>query len=116
MKYLILFFTAIFLFVILAPISFVFALLPKKQWKEKSGKYLMSIAYTIDQSGNVIAANLFNALLIKNDLDGFGDPDETISSCIGRHKLKKNLTIAGKILDHFLDLIDPGHSIKWIEK
>ena len=116
MKYIILFFSAIILFVIIAPIGFVFALLPKQNWKHKSQKYLHSIAYTIDQSGNVIAANLFNALLIKSDVVGFGDPDETISSCIGRHKLAKNLTIIGKFLDFILDLIDPGHTVKLIEK
>jgi 8-oxo-dGTP diphosphatase len=47
--------------------------------------------------------------------DYFGNPDETISSAIGRAKLSNKLTFVGKALDFFLNLIDKNHSIKSIE-
>lgn len=49
-----------------------------------------------------------------------GDPDETISSRIGRLKRRHGGTIpwtrpGPKIIDYLLDKIDPGHSTDAIE-
>ena len=68
-------------------------------------RYLVNLLISLDQLGNSIFA---------------GDPDETISSRIGRIKLKwggkvpmfRPLT---RIVDKILDKIDPNHSIKSIE-
>ena len=76
-------------------------------------KYLYHIALGIDQLGNVVCAKLFNIVLIRGHK--FGNPDETISSVIGKNKLSGTLTTAGKLLDKLLDAIDRNHSIKAIE-
>lgn len=70
----------------------------------------------MDQLGNVVCATLFNLVLIKTGTSKFGDPDETISSVIGKAKLSNRLTFVGNALDFFLNLIDKNHSIKSIEK
>ena len=49
-----------------------------------------------------------------------GDPDETISSTIGKVKLRHNGRIPwthpiAKILDKVLDFVDPSHSVNSIE-
>ena len=60
---------------------------------------------SIDQLGNTLLG---------------GDPDETISSRLGKLKLKHSGTIPwyrplSKIIDYGLDKIDPNHSIDAIE-
>lgn len=111
-----LFIVALFLLIILAPIGFIFGLLPREDWWERTQKYLGRISYTIDQSGNVICKDLFNYALIKNDIEEFGNPDETISSVLGKNKKNNNLTPVGEWLDGILDKIDPNHSINSIEE
>lgn len=69
-------------------------------------KYLINILISIDQLGNTLVG---------------GDPDETISSCLGKLKLKHNGIIPwyrplSKIIDWRLNKIDPGHSINAIEE
>ena len=68
-------------------------------------KYILNILISIDQ--------LANSILL-------GDPDETISSRIGRIKQKWNGTIprwriVTRIADFFLDKIDPNHCTDAIE-
>ena len=70
------------------------------------GKWLLNILISIDQLGNTIAG---------------GDPDETISSRLGKLKVKHGGTIpwrrpASRIIDWGLDKIDSNHSIDAIEK
>jgi hypothetical protein len=101
---------AILLAMILFPIGFIVAMLyPKRK------EYLFKIALGIDQLGNVVCSHLFNLTLIKQNGYKFGDEDETISSVIGKNKLKNTLTYTGKILDLLLDKIDKDHSINSIE-
>jgi hypothetical protein len=105
----ILFYIAIILCAILFPIGLIVRLFfPNRK------KYFWDILLSIDQMGNVVCGKLFDLTLVKGHY--FGDEDETISSAIGRAKLEGNLTILGKSLDWFLNLIDKNHSIKSIEK
>lgn len=72
----------------------------------KIGKYLLNLLISIDQLGNTFAG---------------GDPDETISSRLGKIKVKHGGRIKWKrplarIIDWGLDKIDPGHSIDAIEE
>jgi hypothetical protein len=76
-------------------------------------KYIHDVCIGLDQLGNVVCAKLFNITLTKTK--HFGNPDETISSAIGRAKLSNQLTWTGKALDWFLNLFDYNHSIKSIE-
>lgn len=68
-------------------------------------KWILNILTGIDQMGNVLAG---------------GDPDETISSRLGKLKVKHGGIIPwtrplSKIIDKMLDTIDPNHSIDAIE-
>ena len=68
--------------------------------------WFMNVLIGIDQLGNAITG---------------GDPDETISSRIGKIKRKHGGTIPWsrpliKIIDRGLDSIDPNHSIDAIEE
>lgn len=66
----------------------------------------LGVLIGIDQLGNALAG---------------GDPDETISSRIGRRKIKGGGSIKWKrhplhyLIDAALEKIDPGHSIRSIE-
>lgn len=71
----------------------------------KLGKYIMNNLMSLDQLGNSLLG---------------GDPDETISSRIGKLKVKHGGDIPWslpitKITDWILDKIDPNHSIDAIE-
>jgi len=65
------------------------------------GRYIVNILVAIDQ--------LANAIL-------FGDPDETISSRLGKMKLGGRLNFWGRLIDWFLSKLDPNHTIKSIEE
>ena len=69
-------------------------------------KWMVNILISIDQLGNTILG---------------GDPDETISSRLGKMKVKHGGTIpwyrpVSKITDWGLDKIDKNHSIDAIEE
>lgn len=93
---------------ILFPVSFILSIF----FAERT-QYLFLIAVGLDQLGNIVCSRLFNLILVKGNF--FGNPDETISSAIGRAKLSNKLTFIGKSLDWFLNLFDKNHSIKSIE-
>ncbi|MGB5699195.1 NUDIX hydrolase [Muriicola sp.] len=79
------------------------------------GEYLLKIAVSIDQLGNVLMQHLLNLLWIRKGGYPFGNRDETISSALGRNKKLGMLTFFGKGIDGFLDLIDPNHSLNSID-
>ena len=72
----------------------------------KIQKYVFNILISVDQLGNAVAG---------------GDPDETISSTLGKLKRAKKGSIPwsrplARILDMILDRIDRNHSIDAIEE
>lgn len=72
---------------------------------KKIGKYILNILISLDQLGNSIL---------------LGDPDETISSRIGRIKRKWGGRIPWgrpitKLVDCVIERVDPGHSLRVIE-
>ena len=83
----------------------------KREWNE----YNMNLAIGKDQYGNALSKYLFNQILISKDGYKFGNVDETISSVIGKNKVKGTLLIFGKGLDFILNLLEPNHSIKAID-
>ena len=71
----------------------------------KIKQWAFNILIAIDQLGNALTG---------------GDPDETISSRLGKRTLHHGGTIPwshpiSKIVDWFLDKLDPNHSINSIE-
>lgn len=72
---------------------------------KRFAKWGLNVLIALDQLGNTICG---------------GDPDETISSRIGKIKKENGGKIpwsspVAKIIDAGLEKIDPGHSIRCIE-
>jgi hypothetical protein len=78
--------------------------------------YFRSTAVNIDMFGNREFRATWNKFLITKNGYKFGDPRETISSALGKNKIKGTLTIIGKILCCILDIIDKNHCIKSIKQ
>lgn len=85
-------------------------------FKGEFSEYNKNLAIAKDQYGNALGKYLFNQLLIKKEGYKFGNIDETISSVIGKNKLKSTLTMVGKIIDKILNSIEKDHSIKSIDE
>ena len=87
-------------------------------WYRSTERYFFEMAYALDKFGNVLIAPLFNSIMIVKAPQKmlFGDPDETISSCLGRNKLHDNLTWVGRLLANILDTIDENHCEKAADK
>jgi hypothetical protein len=77
--------------------------------------YFKSTAINMDMFGNREFRATWNKFLITKDGYKFGDPRETISSALGKNKLKGTLTKTGKVLCWILDTIDKDHCIKSIK-
>lgn len=111
-----LFLLAILLVVLLTPIAVFVKIVISIRKGKFEHLWIRRLALSLDQLGNVIADDLFNLLLIRDDnIAPFGDEDETISSVLGKNYLKNNLTIPGKALRYLLHRIDPNHSVNSIE-
>lgn len=79
------------------------------------GEFLLKIAISVDQLGNVIMQHLLNLLWVKKEGYKFGNRDETISSALGKNKQNNTLTGFGKAIDNILDIIDANHSLNSID-
>ncbi len=112
-----LFLISIALLAVTAPLGFFYgffyALLTKGI--KGIGEYLLKIAISIDQLGNVMMQHLLNTLWVKKGRYNFGNRDETISSALGRNKKLGTLTDFGNWIDKLLDVIDPNHSLNSID-
>ena len=117
----VLFFVALVLAVILYPIGILYTFIIDigrfkiKTYFQKINKYFLIMAVSIDQTGNVFLSELFNHMLIKNSKNKFGNPDETISSVLGKNQLNNTLTFIGRCLNNLLNFIQPNHSVNSIE-
>lgn len=110
MKFL-LYIIARILAVTLLPLGFIYSL-----FKKGLGQYFYNMAVSIDQLGNVGLGPLFNDILIRpNSLNKFGNPDETISSVIGKNYVRGKLKPLGMLLRNILHKLDPNHSVDAIE-
>lgn len=115
---LILFVVSTFLAGVIYPIGFVYSIVLTlfKSGYKTLDDYLFRCALATDQHANSFLAKLFNDVMIKTGGHKFGNPDETISSVLGKNKLKNKLSFLGKCLDYILHLLDNNHSIKSIEE
>ena len=118
MKGLILFLTARILTYLIYPIAFTYSILLTlfKDGYKSLDEYLFKCALAEDQRANTYLSKLFNDFLIKVGGHRFGDPDETISSVLGKNQLAGTLSILGRVLNWFLNKFEDGHSVKSIEK
>lgn len=105
---------AIFIFVTLSIIGFIWTIVSifykKSILNSLNGLsvYIRSIALSINQAGNVAFQGLLNDALIKKGHD-FGNEDEAISEVLGWNERYFELTKIGKLLVKILDKIDPKH-------
>ncbi|MCK0189401.1 NUDIX hydrolase [Arenibacter sp. F20364] len=112
-----LFFISIFLLVLTLPLGFIYGLFHGlfKKGIVGLGEYLLQIAISIDQLGNVGMQHLLNLLWIKKGGYKFGNRDETISSALGRNNKMGTLTKFGSAIDKLLDFLDQNHSLNSID-
>ena len=75
--------------------------------------YFLETAIDIDRFGNRNFRTLLNLTLQKDGYQ-FGLANETISSALGKNKLKGTLTKMGEFLCYILDSLDKNHCIKSI--
>ena len=98
-----LFIVSLILLILTGPIGFLYGILHSLFTKGLGGvgEYLLKIAVSIDQLGNVLMQHLLNTLWIKKGGYKFGNRDETISSALGRNKKLGTLTRFGKLIDKY---------------
>ncbi|WP_282054477.1 hypothetical protein [Maribacter luteus] len=114
---LLLFCISIILMLVTGPLGFIYGIFHSlfTQGFSGIGEFLLKIAISIDQLGNVMMQHLLNQLWIKKAGYRFGNRDETISSVLGKNKQSDTLTGFGKAIDKILDIIDPDHSLNSID-
>lgn len=112
-----LFVISLVLLALTGPLGFVYGLLHSllSRGLRGVGEYLLQLAISIDQLGNVLMQHLLNGLWIKTGGYPFGNRDETISSALGRNKREGTLTAFGSAMDALLDRIDPNHTLNSID-
>ena len=76
--------------------------------------WFYSTAREVDVLGNIIAADLFNDLLIRSAGYKFGRRGETISSVLGKNQQSDTLNWGGNFLRKVLNVIEKNHCIKSI--
>jgi hypothetical protein len=104
---------ALFLFAIITPFGILWQMI--RNLAEIPG-YFYRLAISIDQTGNVANEHLFNDILVKKGGYKHGNPDETISSIVGKNKTSSHLTTLGKYLSGLLNSIEANHVEKAIEQ
>lgn len=82
--------------------------------KDNAKGYFRSTAVNLDKFGNREFRTLWNETLRKKSGYKFGNPEETISSALGKNQRDKTLTNAGKSLAWILDTLDKDHCVKSI--
>ncbi len=114
---LLLFLISLVLLAVTGPLGFIYGLFHAffSRGVRGLGEYLLKIAISIDQLGNVLMQHLLNLLWINKGGYFFGNRDETISSALGRNRQLGTLNGFGLFIDAFLDLIDPNHSLNSID-
>ncbi len=112
---------ALVLSMVLFPFGLVvtfFVNLYKRSWSfsfKRLDQQFLSIATSIDASGNVVCKDLFNLILKQKKGYEFGNRKETISSVLGKNQRDGTLTKTGKTVAFILDKIDQNHCIKSID-
>jgi len=115
----ILFLLAFILVAVFTPLGFITVIIISLlNWnKGILQDYFFNLALSLDQFGNVSMQRTFNLILIKKEsIHKFGNPDETISSVLGKNQKAATLIYFGKRLVALLDAIEKDHSLKSINQ
>lgn len=76
--------------------------------------YLWNILVSLDQLANVAAGPLLN-IILRPAVARFGDPDETLSSVLGKN-VEAGACVGCKLICRLLHRLDPGHCERSIER
>jgi hypothetical protein len=113
MKEIIILVVSLIMLIIILPIVCVYMVL--KRLINGNGKMIKvwswKVSRAIDVFANIHGSEIFNDLLIKKGGYKFGNPQETISSVLGKNQVEETLTILGNIIRAILDIIEYGHCI-----
>lgn len=91
-----------------------FVNLYKRRWKysfKRLDRQLLSIATSIDASGNIICKDLFNLFSIKEKGYKLEELKETISSVLGKNQRDDTLRKTGKAIVFILGKIETNHCL-----
>lgn len=103
---------AVILWVILTPINWVIVSVKYGL----SNKYFFETAIDLDKFGNRNFRAFLNATMRINNGYAFGNPNETISSALGKNQRDKTLSWFGKIICFILNTLDKNHCKKSINE
>lgn len=114
-------FASVSLAIVLFPLGIIVTIIllffkDPREYFVNTSDYPFGISYGIDVLGAIICGDLFNVILIKKGGYKFGKLGDTISYVIGRNILINKLTIAGLILNSFLNLFEKDHALKAVNK
>jgi hypothetical protein len=101
-------------YVLLLPLTILNYIVVLFKSKDHAKGYFRTSAINIDKFGNREFRTLWNCTLKKESGYKFGNPDETISSALGKNERDGTLSKAGKALAWVLNLIDKDHCKKSI--
>jgi len=76
--------------------------------------WLYRTAREIDLFANVVGAEFWNTIFIRDQGYKFGNPKETLSSVLGKNQRDNTLTKLGDILRKILDKLDKDHCLNSI--
>lgn len=103
--------------VIFLPLAFIYYLVTLK-WKEgfkAFERWVLKIAKSLDQLGNVLCSVPFKYIFLKKGVDWLEDEDLTVSYVIAIMKNEGKLSIVGRCLAWLLNFLDKDHLKKAIE-
>ncbi|MEC3875922.1 hypothetical protein [Chryseobacterium salviniae] len=101
-------------YILVLPLTFINYFVVLSTAKDHAKGYFRSSAVNIDKFGNREFRTLWNKTLRKNNGYKFGNPEETISSALGKNERDGTLSSIGKVLTWILNLIDKKHGLKSI--
>jgi hypothetical protein len=105
----ILFLIARFLQWVLTPLFYLYAIFSLRDGK-KIAKYFADVAFAIDQLGNVMGGPIMNDALLKKDpILLYGNPDMTISHVTGKNYVENKMTWLGRLIARMLNNAEPQH-------
>lgn len=111
-------------FILYIPLTIINIIVVLVKYRKRKGyfkiinEYFKYTAIDIDRFGNRNFRALWNSTLVIRSMRyyPFGDERETISSTLGKNKLRKTLSRTGRLLAGLLDLIDKNHCVKSIRE
>jgi len=103
-------------YVLLLPLTIINYFVVLFTSKDHAKGYFRSTAVNMDKFGNREFRTLWNKTLRKENGYKFGNPEETISSALGKNERDGTLSRTGKALAWLLNKIDKDHCKKSVQE